>query len=66
MAQPHKGNRHQVATRITTSEFNKLNAYVDFKGMTKNDFIREVLVDALEKIELNALHEDQEQLPITA
>lgn len=66
MAQPHKGNRHQVATRLTTAEFDKLNTYVDFHGMTKNDFIRGVLVDALARIDLNALHGDQEQLPITA
>lgn len=66
MAQPHKGDRHQVATRILREDFDKLNRYVELTGTTKNDFLRDLLLDRLAEIDLDALNEGQDKLPLTA
>lgn len=66
MAQPHKGDRQQVAARIDRKDFEKLDRYVELTGTTKSDFLRDLLLARLAEIDLDALHENQEQLPITA
>lgn len=66
MAQPHKGDRQQIATRIPRKDFNKLHRYVELTGTTKNDFIRDVLLERLAEIDLDALNENQGKLPLTA
>jgi len=66
MAQPHKGDRQQVACRISRAEFNKLNQYVELVGTTKTDLLRELLLDWLDQVDVEGSHEDQQQLPISA
>jgi len=66
MAYPHKGDRQQVSTRISREYYNKLNDYVDAAGITKTDFIHDLIVERLEEIDVNALHPDQEALPLPA
>ena len=66
MAQPHKGDRQQIATRIPRKDFNKLHRYVELTGTTKSDFLRDLVLQRLAQIDLNALNEDQEELPLTA
>lgn len=66
MVRPNKGDRQMVATRIPRQDYNKLNRYVELTGTTKNDFIRDVLLERLAEIDLNALNENQGKLPLTA
>jgi len=66
MAYPSKGDRQQVSTRISRSYYEKMNEYVEAIGITKNDFIHDLIVDRLEEIDVAALHPDQEELPLTA
>lgn len=66
MAQPHKGDRQQIATRIPRKDFHKLHRYVELAGTTKSDFLRDLVLERLAQIDLNALNEDQEELPLTA
>ena len=65
MAQPHKGPREQVATRIERAQFEKLDRYVTVTGTTKSDFLRDLLLARLHEIDVDAL-EGQETLPLTA
>ena len=55
-----------VATRIPRQDYNKLNRYVELTGTSKNDFIRDVLLERLAEIDLDALNENQGKLPLTA
>lgn len=55
-----------VATRLPRQHYNKLNRYVELTGTTKNDFIRDVLLERLAEIDLDGLNEDQGKLPLTA
>lgn len=66
MVRPNKGDRQMVATRIPRQDYNKLNRYVELAGTTKNDFIRDVLLERLAEIDLDALNENQGKLPLTA
>ena len=66
MAQPHKGDRQQIATRIPRKDFNKLHRYVELTGTTKSDFLRDLVLERLASIDLDALNEDQTKLPLTA
>ena len=66
MAQQHKCDSQQIATRIPRKDFNKLHRYVELTGTTKSDFLRDLVLERLAQIDLNALNEDQEELPLTA
>ena len=66
MVRPNKGDRQMVATRIPRQDYNKLHRYVELTGRTKTDFIRDVLLERLAEIDLDALNEQQEKLPLTA
>ncbi|HIW46359.1 MAG TPA: hypothetical protein H9884_05595 [Candidatus Yaniella excrementigallinarum] len=66
MVRPNKGDRQMIATRIPRAQYEKLHQYVELAGTTKTDFIREAVLDRLEDINLDAIDENQDQLPITA
>lgn len=66
MAQPHKGDRQQVATRIERLQYDKLTRYVSLTGTTKSDFLRDLVLARLNEIDLDAITDDQERLPISA
>lgn len=66
MAQPHKGDRQQIATRIERTHFDKLTRYVELTGTTKSDFLRDLVLDRLQDIDLDQLTHDQERLPLSA
>jgi len=66
MAQPHKGDRQQIATRVLRKDFEKLHRYVELTGTTKSDFLRDLLLERLAEIDLDALNENQDKLPLTA
>lgn len=61
-----KGDRTLVSTRIPTEHFKKLTAYVEAEGITKSDFLADVLLAALEQVDLENLHTSQERLPLSA
>lgn len=66
MVRPNKGDRQMVATRIPRRDYDKLHRYVELVGTTKTDFIRDVLLERLAEIDLEALNEHQGKLPLTA
>lgn len=66
MVRPNKGDRQMVATRIPRQDYDKLHRYVELTGTTKTDFIRDVLLERLAEIDLDALNENQGKLPLTA
>lgn len=55
-----------VATRIPRQDYDKLHRYVELTGTTKTDFIRDVLLERLAEIDLDALNENQGKLSLTA
>lgn len=66
MVRPNKGDRQMVATRIPRKDYDKLHRYVERTDTTKSDFIRDVLLERLAEIDLDALNENQGRLPLTA
>jgi len=66
MVRPNKGDHQMIATRIPRTQYEKLHQYVELVGTTKTDFIREAVLDRLQEINLDAIDENQDQLPITA
>jgi predicted DNA-binding protein len=66
MVRPNKGDRQMVATRIPRQEYNKLHRYVELTGTTKSDFIRDVLLERLAEIDLDALNGNQGKFSLTA
>lgn len=66
MPAQNKGDRRLVTTRIPTEHFEKLTAYVEAEGITKSDFLGDVLLAALEQINLETLKQHQERLPLSA
>jgi len=65
MAQPNKGDRQQVSARISREHYNKMSQYVVLRGISKNDFIHDLIVEALAQINLDAVNKDQTELPMT-
>lgn len=65
MAYPHKGERALVGGRIPLPYYRKLNAVMEAKGMTKNDFIADLIMQRLDEIDLDEVHPDQEKLSLT-
>lgn len=66
MPQISKGERTQVSTRIETPYFDKLGRYLAVTGETKNDFVRRLIVEHLDRVDVDSLDRDQEPLPISA
>lgn len=61
-----KGERTLVSTRIPNEHFKKLSAYVEAEGTTKSEFLADVLLAALEQVDLENLNAHQERLPLSA
>lgn len=66
MPQVSKGERTQVSTRIEQRYFEKLESYLDITGETKNDFVRQLIIDQLDSIDLDDVEQNQERLPLSA
>lgn len=66
MPRPNKGDRVVVTARLPASYYRKLDRYVKLTGETKTDFITEAVVKALDEVEIENLHRDQEPLPLSA
>lgn len=68
MPTPSKGDRRLVTTRIPADYFEKLTEYATTTGTTKSDFLGDVLLAALDRIDLAAIHQSQDQarLPMSA
>lgn len=66
MPAQNKGDRRLVTTRIPKEHFDKLTAYVEAEGITKSDFLGDVLLAALEQVDLETLDRHQERLPLSA
>lgn len=66
MPQVSKGERTQVSSRIEQPYFEKLERYLSATGETKNDFVRQLIIDRLDSIDLDDIERDQERLPLSA
>ncbi|GAB3186119.1 hypothetical protein GCM10027060_26440 [Nesterenkonia halophila] len=66
MPTPSKGDRTLVTARISQDHFTKLDRYVKAAGISKNDFIADLVVEALDDIDLDDVEHDQERLPLSA
>lgn len=66
MPQISKGHRTQVSARIEQPYFEKLDRYLSLTGESKNDFVRELIIERLNQVDLESLERNQEPLPLTA
>lgn len=66
MPTPSKGDRTLVTARISNAHFKKLDEYIKAVGISKSDFIADLIVGALNEINLDDIHRDQERLPLSA
>lgn len=68
MPTPSKGDRRLVTTRIPVAYFDKLTRYCQITGTSKSDFLGDVLIKALDEVDLSALEHarNQEKLPVAA
>lgn len=66
MPTPSKGERTLVTARIPQDYFTKLDRYVKAAGLSKNDFIADLIVRSLDDVDLADVERTQERLPMTA
>lgn len=66
MPQIHRGDRDVVTFRVAPELNQKLARYVQAIGMTKSDFIAELLDEKLRDVDLENLDEEQARLPLSA
>lgn len=55
MAQPHKGDRQTVTSKIPRDDSNKLDAVVALTSEAKSDIVARLLHEWLQSIDLNKL-----------
>lgn len=66
MPRPNKGDRVVVTARLPASYYRKLDRYVNVTQETKTDFIVDAVMKALDAVDIENLHDDQERLPMSA
>jgi predicted DNA-binding protein len=66
MPRANKGERVVVTARLPVSYYRKLDHYVKVTQETKTDFITDAVMKALDAIEVEDLHPQQERLKLSA
>lgn len=65
MARPSKGKRVGVTAKIPLADFEKMDRFSQITGVTKNDFVADLITKGLAEIDIDEL-EGQDQLPMSA
>lgn len=66
MPRPNKGERVVVTGRLPVDYYRKLDRYVHVTEETKTAFITEAVMKALDAVDIEALHPQQERLKLSA
>lgn len=66
MPRANKGERVVVTARLPAEYFRKLDHYVKVTQETKTDFITDAVIKALDAVDIEELHPQQERLKLSA